>query len=180
MGEVQNVGYVTLAKPEQTELSIFRERGQMNRFLAILSLTFCTVCVSQAPQIKSGATVYIEPMDGYESYLAAALAKKRVPLIVVADKSKQSAPLQPAVVINNTVNNINNGSGNTQNADSHGGYPRPGSFGRTSASISVIDSRSSQIVFAYSVGKSANTDQLQSTAEACAKHLKEFIEKPGK
>jgi hypothetical protein len=41
-----------------------------------------------------------------------------------------------------------------------------------------MTSRSPQIVFAYSVGKSANTNQLQSAAEACAKHLKEFIEKP--
>jgi hypothetical protein len=38
----------------------------------------------------------------------------------------------------------------------------------------------SQLVFAYSVGKAANTNQVQSTAEACAKHLKEFIEKPVK
>jgi hypothetical protein len=129
-------------------------------------------------------------MDGYETYLAAAIAKKNVPLIVVADKGKadysitssvsQKAPVQPAVVINNSLSNVNNGSNNTQNAGSHGGYPRPGSFGQTSASISVIDSRSSQIIFAYSVGKHANTNQLQSTAEACAKHLKEFIEKPKK
>lgn len=162
----------------------------MNRFLAILTLATCTVCLAQAPQIKSGSTVYIEPMDGYETYLAAAFTKKHVPLIVVADKGKadyfiaasvsQKAPTQPPVVINNSVNNVNNGSNNTQNAGSRGGYPRPGSFGRTSASISVIDSRSSQIVFAYSVGKSANTNQLQSAAEACAKHLREFIEKPKK
>jgi uncharacterized protein YfaP (DUF2135 family) len=149
-----------------------------------------TVAFAQAPQIKSGATVYIEPMDGYETYLAAAIAKKNVPLVVVADKGKadyfitssvsQKAPVQPAVVINDSINNVNNGSNNTQNAGSQGGFPRPRSFGQTSASISVIDSHSSQIVFAYSVGKRANTNQLQSTAEACAKHLKEFIEKPKK
>jgi uncharacterized protein YfaP (DUF2135 family) len=129
-------------------------------------------------------------MDGYETALAAAFVKKHVPLIVVADKDKadyiiqnsvsQRAPAQPAVVINNSVNNVNNGSDNTQNAGSRGGFPKPGSFGHTSASISVIDRQSSQIVFAYSVGKSANTNQLQSTAEACAKHLKEFIEKSEK
>jgi hypothetical protein len=61
-----------------------------------------------------------------------------------------------------------------------GSYPAPGSFGRTSASISVIDAHTSQIVFAYSVGKAANTNQLQSTVEACAKHLNEFIEKSEK
>lgn len=162
----------------------------MNRFLAFLLFMPFAIAVAQAPQIKSGATVYIEPMGGYETYLAAALVRKQVSLVVVADKTKadyiisssvsQKAPAQPAVVINNSVNNVNNGSGNTQNAGSHGGFPKSGSFGQTSASISVIDGHSSQIVFAYSVGKSANTNQLQSTAEACAKHLKEFIEKPKK
>ncbi len=162
----------------------------MNRFFASLLLLLSSIAFAQGPQIKSGATVYIEPMGGYETYLAAAIAKKNVPLIVVADKEKaeyfitssvsEKAPVQPGVVINNSLNNVNNGSNNTQNAGSRGGYPRPGSFGRTSASISVIDSHSSQIVFAYSVGKSANTNQLQSAAEACAKHLKEFIEKSEK
>jgi hypothetical protein len=41
--------------------------------------------------------------------------------------------------------------------------------GSTSASISVIDAHSSQIVFAYAVGQAGNTNQIQSTAEACAK-----------
>jgi hypothetical protein len=129
--------------------------------------------------IHSGSTVYIEPMDGYETYITAAIIKKQVPLVVVTDKSKadytitsnisQRAPTAPAVVINNT-NGANNSS-------PHSGYPAPGSFGRTNASISVIDTHSSHVAFAYSVGKNANANQLQSTAEACAKHLKEFIEK---
>ena len=154
----------------------------MNRIFASILLTFSAIAFAQAPQIKSGATVFIEPMDGYETYLAAAIAKKKVPLVVVADQSKaeytitssvsQRAPTAPAVVINNT-NGVNN-------SGPHSGYPAPGSFGRTSASISVIDAHTSQIVFAYAVGKAANTNQLQSAAEACAKHLNEFIEKSEK
>jgi hypothetical protein len=46
-------------------------------------------------------------------------------------------------------------------------------------SISVVDPRSSQIVFAYSAGKTG-ANQFQKTAEACAKSLKELIEKPEK
>ena len=154
----------------------------MNRIFASILLMFSAIAFAQAPQLKSGATVFIEPMDGYETYLAAAIAKKKVPLVVVADKSKadytitssvsQRAPTAPTVVINNT-NGVNN-------SGPHSGYPAPGSFGRTSASISVIDAHTSQVVFAYAVGKAANTDQLQSTAEACAKHLNEFIEKSEK
>jgi len=169
---------------------LFGAKGiKMNRFLAFLSLAVCSVCLAQTPQIKSGATVYIEPMNGYESYLTAAFAKKQVPLIVVADESKaqyiirsnvnQVAPTHPAVIVNNT-NNVNNGDNSAFNRGFGSGFPRAGSgVGHTSASIAVIDSRSSQVLFAYSVEKDRQ-HQLQSDAEACAKHLKEFIEKPKK
>ena len=136
----------------------------MNRVLASVMLSFCTIALAQAPQIKSGSTVYIEPMDGYETYLAAAFTKKHVPLIVVADKDKaeyfvtisQQAPTQPLVVLN-------------QN-------PWAGS---TSMSISVMDTSYSRIVFAYTVSMRGN-DRIQSAAESCAKHVKEFIEKSKK
>jgi hypothetical protein len=165
----------------------------MNRFLAILLLACCAVCAAQGPQIKSGATVYIEPMDGYETYLAAAFVKKHVPLIVVADKDKAEYIIsgsvahkgggQPAVVVNNSNTNVANGNANGDTAFNQGAeqaQARRLARGATSASIAVINAQSSQIVFAYSVGKNANTNQVQSTAEACAKHLKEFIEKPKK
>ena len=81
----------------------------MKRLLASLLLACSAVCLAQAPQFNSGTTVYIEPMGGYETYLAAALAKKHVPLIIVTDKSKADyfisssvshhTPSQPAVVV---------------------------------------------------------------------------------
>jgi hypothetical protein len=169
----------------------------MNRISAIVLLSCCTTCFAQVPQIKSGATVYIEPMNGYETYLAAAITKKHVPLIVVADKGKADylitssvshhTPTQPAVVVHNpNVNNTtvnssdvtNNNSGN--DAFDRGvemAEARRAARGSTSASIAVIDAQSTQIVFAYAVGKAGSTNQIQSAAEACAKHLKEFIEK---
>jgi hypothetical protein len=160
----------------------------MNRLFAFLLLAFAAHTLAQAPHIPPNATVYIEPMDGYETYLAAAIAKKQVPLILVADKTKadyvitstvshrSSAP--PAVVINNT--NANGGGNPGFEEAGRRAEAQRAARGSTSASISVIDAHSSQIIFAYAVGKSANTNQVQSTAEACAKHLKEFIEKPKK
>jgi hypothetical protein len=132
-------------------------------------------------------------MGGYETYLAAAITKKRVPLILVADSDKadyiirstvsHSRPTQPAVVVNNT-NNVNNSGNDAFNNGFNQGAARAAAAraarGATSASISVIDAHSSQIVFAYAVGKAGNTNQIQSAAEASAKHLKEFIEKPKK
>jgi hypothetical protein len=160
----------------------------VNRFSAFLVLVCSTACLAQTPQITSGAAVYIEAMGGYETYLAAAIVKKHVPLTVVADESKadyiirshirHATPSQPAVVVNNT--NVNNGGSDAWDSAMQRADARRAARGTTSASISVIDAQSSQIVFAYSVGKGRNTNQTQSAAEACAKHLKEFIEKPGK
>jgi hypothetical protein len=155
-------------------------------------LTFSAIALAQTPQLKSGSTIYIEPMDGYETYLAAAIVKKHVPLVVVADKDKadyivrstvnHATPNQPAVVVSNSnVNNNNvNNSNVTTRSSSGGGYGAAlAALGSTSTSIAVVDPRSSQVVFAYAAGK-AGANQLQRTAEDCAKHMKEFIEKSEK
>jgi len=164
----------------------------MNRVLAIVLLTFFAIALAQAPQLKSGSTIYIEPMDGYETYLAAAIVKKHVPLVVVADKDKadyivrstvnHTTPSQPAVVVSNSnVNNNNvNNSNVTTRSSSGGGYGAAlTALGSTSTSIAIVDPHSSQVVFAYAAGK-AGANQLQRTAEDCAKHMKEFIEKSEK
>jgi hypothetical protein len=169
----------------------------MNRVLAFVLLTLSAIAVAQAPQLKSGSTVYIEPMGGYETYLAAALVKKKIPLIVVTDKGKadyiitsnvsHNAPSTPSVVVNNSATaTVNEGESPNQQAWNQGwelGSQRAAerraahaALGSTSVSISVVDPRSSQIVFAYSAGK-AGSNQFEKTAEACAKSLKEFIEK---
>lgn len=150
-----------------------------------LPVCFMQSLEAQAMPIKPGATVYIEPMDGYETFLAAAIAKRQVPLVIVTDRTKadfvitstvsQRTSSQPAVVVNNTTNVNSSGYPSS-------GFPRGGSgagLGSTSVSISVVNVHSSQIVFAYAADKREN-HQLQSTAEACAKHLKEFIEKTRK
>jgi hypothetical protein len=173
----------------------------LNRFFASSLLLITSVAFAQAPQIKSGSTVYIEPMGGYETYLAAAFTKKHVPLIVVADKAKAEYIItstvahkdlsggQPAVVVNNSNTNITNGDANGDTAFNRGQEQaqqraaardaQRRALGETSASIAILNPQTSQIVFAYSAGK-MGTNQLQKTAEDCAKHLKESIEKPKK
>ena len=85
---------------------------------------------------------------------------------------------------NTTVNSSgvtnNNGGNDAFERGFETAQARQAARGSTSASVTVIDAQSSQIVFAYAVGKAGNTNQIQSTAEACAKHLKEFIEKAKK
>jgi hypothetical protein len=171
-----------------------------SRLFSVFLIVSSMICLAQSQQIKTGSAVYIEPMNGYETYLAAAFAKKKVPLIVVADKSKADylitssvshyTPSQPAVVVHNsnvnntTVNSSDVTNNNNGNEAFETGFQmaaaRQAARGSTSASVSVIDTHSSQIVFAYAVGKAGSTNQIQSAAEACAKHLKEFIEKQEK
>ena len=164
----------------------------MKHLSGLLLVALSVVGLAQTQLIKSGSTVYVEPMDGYETYLAAALAKKKVPQVVVADKTKADFLItstvshitltQPAVVVNNTNiaasgdSTVNNTPKSAFEQASERAQARQAARGITSASISIVDAHSSQVVFAYAVGKNTN-NQLQSTAEACAKHLKEFIEK---
>jgi hypothetical protein len=49
------------------------------------------------------------------------------------------------------------------------------SASREQASIQVVDLKSGEVVFAYSVHKANSARGKQSTGEACAKHLKEKI-----
>ena len=171
----------------------------MSRYSAILLLACSLVCFAQTPQIKSGSAVYIEPMGGYETYLAAAIVKMHVPLTVVIDKGKadyiitsnvsHQTPSQPGVIVNNSATATIN-EGDSGNHAFETGFAQGqemarerraahAALGSTSVSISVVDPRSSQIVFAYSAGK-AGSNQFQKAAEACAKSLKEFIEKSEK
>lgn len=172
----------------------------MKGIFAILLLTCSTVGFAQTPRIKSGSTVYIEPMGGYENYLAAAFVKRHVPLAIVTDKERaeyiirstfsQNVPSTPQVVVNNSATaTINEGDSRNQ-AFSQGWASgeqaaarraaRRAALGSMSVSIVVIDVHLSQVVFASSAAKGGRTDQEAKTAETCAKDIKEFIEKTKK
>jgi hypothetical protein len=163
----------------------------MNRMKVFALLAFVASAFAQTSSIHSGSTVYIEPMDGYETYLSAAIVKKHVPLIMVTDKTKADYIIistvahkdqsQPVVSVSNTVNNGTNETPFERGMEmgQANAAARRALLGITNTSISVIDPKSSQIVFAYSAAN-ASTKQLQGAAEASAKHLKEFIEKAEK
>ena len=101
-------------------------------------------------------------MDGFETYLSAALLKKKVPVVIVDDQTK--------------ADYLVSGTSQTQKA----GWaktifvsPAPSA----TASITIKDAHTGDLAFAYSVDKLNAVRANQSTAEACAKHLKESIEK---
>ncbi len=114
-------------------------------------------------RIAVGATVYIEPQGGFENYLAAALQKKNVPLVPVASAE------QATYILKSTSEEKKAGWAKmimTKQIHSD-----------NAASVQLVDQRSGAIVFAYSVDKKNTLHGQQTTAEACAKHLKEQIEK---
>ncbi len=118
----------------------------------------------QKPVLKTGAKVFISPMpDAFDTYLRAALEKKKVPLTIVS--SRETADYEIS------------GSSETQKASTAKKIIRLNWHSSEQASISIADLKTGEVIFAYSVNKESSAHGKQSTAEACAKHIKEIIQK---
>jgi hypothetical protein len=142
---------------------------------------------SGSSPIPRGARIVIAPMGGFETYFAAAVREKKVPVTLTLEK----ASAEYFVVSTNTEwRGFVYGSGGAANWNSTGGSAASGAAASSTrgleASIMVIDARTKDVVWAYEVHKSSHGALLfgtfgargqQSIAEACAKHLKEYIEK---
>jgi hypothetical protein len=117
---------------------------------------------AESMKIRPGATVYVAPMDGFESYMAAALGKKKVQLIPVIDAAHAD------YIISGT------------SVDKKAGWAKIVFMGNihsdNAASITMTDKKTGAIVYAYAVDKKSTTHGQQTTAEACAKHLKSHME----
>jgi PEGA domain len=115
-------------------------------------------------------TVYIEPQQGFETYLAAAISKKNVPVDVVADEARANYVLKAAPVEIKT--------------ESTGGKIARCLFAycagiedKGNVSVQLIEPSSTKVLWAYSVNKQkGGSKNSQSMAEAVAKHLKEFVD----
>jgi hypothetical protein len=135
--------------------------------LIALSLTIWagaqTPAAESSKAIPAGSKVYIAPMDGFETFLKAALEKKEVALVVVEDKEKADFEIT--------------GASNSQKASTAKKIFRGSWHSREEASINVANIKTGEIVFAYSAHKENSAHGKQSSAEACAKHLKEIMSK---
>ena len=112
--------------------------------------------------------IYIEPQNGFESYLSAAIVKKHVPAVVTTNKEDTLFVLTSAVV---------------SKEESTGSKVArclflycAGAEGMQTATVQLINYKTQEVAWAYNVQK-ASASAYQSTAEAVAKHLKEFFEK---
>jgi hypothetical protein len=125
-----------------------------------LSLS-CLAFGSDAKTVPAGSKVFVEASDGFDIYLAAALQKKKVPVVVVNEKEKADYELQ--------------GVSDHQKA----GWAKVVFMGQIhsdeQASVKLVDLKSGDIVFAYAVNKKNSMHGRQTAAEACAKHMKDAV-----
>lgn len=113
--------------------------------------------------VERSSRIYIAPIEGgFDTFLAAAIIKKQVPVVVVTDRTKADYEIT--------------GIASTEKA----GWAKMLFMGVDNsndlASIKVVELKSSEVVYGYAVKKGNSYRGKQSAAEACAKHLKEKIE----
>ena len=130
----------------------------------------------QARLIPKNSKVYIAPIqpeepenlqaEGFETYLAAAMRKKNVPLLIVADRS------QADFIIEGTANQKGPGWAKKIILQD---------FRKsTSASITVTNTRTGVVAYADSSDRASANRGLRSSAEKLAKYLKRKIEDDAK
>jgi len=116
------------------------------------------------PTLKAGAKIFVAPMpDGFDTFLKTAIAKKKVPLTIVEARDNADYEIT--------------GTSETKKAGAAKKIIRLNWHSSEQASISIADLKSGQVIFAYSVNKESSAHGKQSTAEACAKHIKEVVAK---
>jgi hypothetical protein len=139
----------------------------MFKGLAILiaAYTFTVSAAAQAPR----ATVYLDSQNGFETYLAAAIEKKNVPVDIVTDQTKATYVLKSAPI------EIKSESTGGKIARCLFAYCA-GIEDKGNVSVQLIEVSSTKVLWAYSVNKQrSGSKNEQSMAEATAKHLKEFL-----
>jgi len=113
-------------------------------------------------RIPRNSKIFIAPMDGFETYMAAALAKKQVPLVVVTDREQADFEIV--------------GSAEKKSA----GWAKIiflGDIrGSATASMQIINLKSKVVVYADSSDRGSANRGHKSTAEKLAKYLRKRIE----
>jgi hypothetical protein len=137
------------------------------QILLIVALSLVLPCSARAQAggktIPAGAKLFIAPMpDGFHEYLATAIAAKKVPVTIVSDRATAEFEVT--------------GHSETQKAGAAKKAIMLNWHSIEQASIQVANLQSGEVAFAYSANKKSSAHGKKSTAEACAKHLKEHIE----
>jgi hypothetical protein len=112
--------------------------------------------------IPPGSRVYVTPMkDGFETFIIAGIMKKKVPLVVVTSREKADYEIS--------------GIAESEKAGWAKMLFMGSSQSSEEASIKVVEIKTDEVIFGYSVHKGNSVRGKQSAGEACAKHMKESI-----
>ena len=113
-------------------------------------------------KIPAGSKIYITPLNGYESFLTAAIIKKGTPVVVV--NNPELADYQ----ISGVSESVQAGWAKMLFLGSQQSNEQ--------ASIVMTNLNTGVVVWGYNVNKANSYKGKQSSSEACAKHLKARIE----
>ena len=131
-------------------------------FLLVVAVVEGFATDTPKEKIPAGAKVFVAPMpDGFDTYLKDALAEKKVPVQVVTAREDADYEIT--------------GQSETQKAGKAKKAILLDWHSNEQASIQVANIKSGAVVFAYSVNKQSSVHGRRSTAEACAKHIKDSI-----
>ena len=149
-------------------------KTKMNLAVLAIALLCASAILAQGPNTSAAKTysavetriprnskVYIAPIDGFEIYLAAALRKKEVPLVMVTDRD------QADFEITGTHEKKEAGWAKTIFIS-----PQPSA----TASMQVVNLKTKVVVYADSSHRTTANRGERSTAEKLAKYLKKKIE----
>jgi hypothetical protein len=120
------------------------------------------IAKDSTPQtIPANSKIFVQPGE-FGNFIIAALQKKKVPVLVVADEA--------------AADYVITGTSESQKA----GWARTVFLAQTGsneeASISVVRRSDKVVIWAYNVHKRNSARGKQSSAEACAKHLKKIVQ----
>lgn len=126
---------------------------------AILLVT--EVAAQTPPAIPRDAKVFISPMNGFETFLRDAIVSKKVPVQLVDQRDQADFEIL--------------GKSESQKASTAKKVIMWDWRSTEEASINVVNLKTSEVAFAYSYHQTSSYHGKHSSAEACAKHLKEKI-----
>ena len=127
----------------------------MKRMMLIAALCAPMFALSPVPQ---GAKVVITANDGFDMFLTAAFARKGVPLTVVANREQADYEIQATA--------------ETQKAGWAKIILTRNTRSNENASMRLVDLKTGEVVFAYAYNMGSAYNGRQSSAESCAKHLR--------
>lgn len=135
--------------------------------LVFISITCASLAAQEHPAQSRAPRIYIEPQEKLDSFLAAAIIKKRVPVIVTQKKADAQF-----VLIGGAESKDESGAAKVLRCLAVYCY---GINGSRIVTVRLVDNETQEVVWADNV-TGGSSRAYRSTAEAVAKHLKHYLE----